>query len=256
MGGDEPVGIATILHIPGPVSRWYGNVLLPEEVAPEQRAVAVDHACDIARADGVSRMTLGARPRRPAQLAFLQGRGGRLVDRLVMLERILEPEDAGSDVPRDTVCGRPVVRLIDRPDLAAEWHASDTSFTEDIPGDTGEENSTFDDWLAYIDNTPYADRSIMWALLDVDGAIEAIAHMERHSIDPETLEVAMLGVRRSSRGLGLGRATKRWLHAVAWDLGARRLETINHAGNLPMEELNASLGYRLYDELHSYEIDL
>jgi GNAT superfamily N-acetyltransferase len=86
------------------------------------------------------------------------------------------------------------------------------------------------------------DTSACFVALD-DGMIVGLAGFERDADRPERGENALTAVRRDRRGRGIARALKLTAIRLAADQGLSELYTWTQQRNVPMRQLNSSLGY-------------
>ena len=137
--------------------------------------------------------------------------------------------------------GYSVVALAAVADRTRELHALDASATADVPASYADDDFRYEDWL---------EETLAHPQLSLDGSAvvlfggEPVAYALLH-VDPGTNLAAneMTGTRADRRRRGLARLAK--LATIAWarENGFEAILTSTDGENLPMLDLNESLGY-------------
>jgi GNAT superfamily N-acetyltransferase len=136
-----------------------------------------------------------------------------------------------------------VAALAARPDLVDEAFRVFREGLDDAAGDFPRPDESVDEWLREHDGSPVLGRDLLVVLLDDADRVLAFIELERLAAGSDRAWVGFLTVAREQRGRGLGRIAKQVAVEHARDLGLRRLQTINNAGNLAICELNIELGW-------------
>jgi GNAT superfamily N-acetyltransferase len=165
---------------------------------------------------------------------YLERRGYRVVggEKVVALDLMaLEPEPA--QVPP----GVEIVALADRPELAEALYAVGIEAAADIPGNAGD--MSFEQWRAIELDRPTRRRDLLFVAV-ADGEPVGYVSMDDNGSDGYN---GLTAVRRAWRRRGIATALKRTQIAAAKRAGFERLITGSEERNLPMQSLNAKLGY-------------
>ena len=165
---------------------------------------------------------------------YLERRGYRVVggEKVVALDlTALEPEPA--QVPP----GVEIVALADRPELAEALYAVGIEAAADIPGNAGD--MSFEQWRAIELDRPTRRRDLLFVAV-ADGEPVGYVSMDDNGSDGYN---GLTAVRRAWRRRGIATALKRTQIAAAKRAGFERLITGSEERNLPMQSLNAKLGY-------------
>jgi mycothiol synthase len=169
-----------------------------------------------------------------ASQEFLERRGYRVVggERVVALDLTAEP------VQPHVPPGVEIVALADRPDLAEALYAVGVEAAADIPGNPGD--MTFEQWRAIELDRPTRRRDLLFVAV-ADGEPVGYVSMDDNGSDGYN---GLTAVRRAWRRRGIATALKRTQIAAAKRAGFERLINGSEQRNLPMQSLNAKLGYR------------
>jgi GNAT superfamily N-acetyltransferase len=166
---------------------------------------------------------------------YLERRGYRVVggEQAVALDlTTLEPEPVL--VPE----GIEIVGLADRPELAEALYAVGIEAAADIPGNPGD--MSFEQWRAIELDRPTRRRDLLFVAV-ADGEPVGYVSMDDHGRDGYN---GLTAVRRAWRRRGIATALKRTQISAAKHAGFERLITGSEERNLPMQTLNAKLGYQ------------
>jgi mycothiol synthase len=164
---------------------------------------------------------------------YLERRGYRVVggERVVALDLTAEP------VQPYVPPGVEIVALADRPELAEALYAVGIEAAADIPGNPGD--MSFEQWRAIELDRPTRRRDLLFVAV-ADGEPVGYVSMDDYGRDGYN---GLTAVRRVWRRRGIATALKRTQIAAARRAGFERLITGSEERNLPMQSLNAKLGY-------------
>jgi GNAT superfamily N-acetyltransferase len=168
-----------------------------------------------------------------ASQEYLERRGYRVVggERVVALDLTAEP------VQPHVPPGVEIVALADRPELAEALYAVGVEAAADIPGNPGD--MSFEQWRAIELDRPTRRRDLLFVAV-ADGEPVGYVSMDDSGRDGYN---GLTAVRRVWRRRGIATALKRTQIAAARRAGFERLITGSEERNLPMQSLNAKLGY-------------
>lgn len=204
----------------------------------------VSFACDRARAGGVAQVRCGDGEDRP-HIPALRERHG-FVEHERWRRFHVMTQDA-PQVARITPDAMPdhvrVATLAARPGLAEAAFTAYREGFDDAPGDFPRPDETLEQWLAEHDSSPVLGRDLILLLLDDDDHVLALVEVERLAMGSDRAWVEFLTVAREHRGRGLAKLAKRCAVEHAREIGIRRLQTMNHAGNEVICAINAQLGW-------------
>ena len=169
-----------------------------------------------------------------ASQEYLERRGYRVVggERVVALDLTAEP------VQPHVPLGVEIVALADRPELADALYAVGIEAAADIPGNAGD--MSYEQWRAIELDRPTRRRDLLFVAV-ADGEPVGYVSMDDNGRDGYN---GLTAVRRAWRRRGIATALKRTQIAAAKLAGFERLITGSEERNLPMQSLNAKLGYR------------
>jgi mycothiol synthase len=137
--------------------------------------------------------------------------------------------------------GIEIVTWAQRPELARGMYEVDREIHPDIPGFEDVALEPFEDWLAHNMHRPTDSPEATFIALD--GA-EVVGFAKLSLTAPTAAGHAMTAVRRAWRGRGIAGALKAAEINWALDHGYTELHTSNEERNVPIQRLNARLGYQ------------
>jgi GNAT superfamily N-acetyltransferase len=174
----------------------------------------------------------------PESLSFAQRRGFIEVRRQVGLVLSL----AGvSPLQVRPPAGIEIVTWAQRPELARGMYEVDLEIHPDIPGFEDVAIEPFEDWMVHNMQRPSDSPEATFIALDGE---EVVGFAKLSLTAPTAAGHSMTAVRRAWRGRGIAGALK--ATAINWALanGYTELHTSNEERNVPINRLNARLGYR------------
>jgi GNAT superfamily N-acetyltransferase len=210
-----------LVVVPALRRRGVGSALLDELGSRAQEAGRPELEGEVVESDVASQ-------------EYLERRGYRVVggENVVALDlTALEPE------PVQVPAGVEIVALADRPELAEALYAVGVEAAADIPGNPGD--MSFEQWRAIELDRPTRRRDLLFVAV-ADGEPVGYVSMDDNGRDGYN---GLTAVRRAWRRRGIASALKRTQIAAARRAGFERLITGSEERNLPMQSLNAKLGY-------------
>jgi mycothiol synthase len=167
-------------------------------------------------------------------VGFALRRGFGVHSRELGLELQLHGLEPG---PVDPPAGIEIALLAERAELAAGAYSVGVEALPDIPGNEDWTPPPFDEFAA--NNL----RGLAVFVAVADGEVVGYAKLHARP-DGRTADHGMTAVKRAWRGRGIATSLKRAEIAWAKAHGIERLTASNEERNVPMQRLNASLGYR------------
>lgn len=137
--------------------------------------------------------------------------------------------------------GIEIVTWAQRPELARAMYEVDLEIYPDIPGFEDVALEPFEDWMAHNMQRPTDSPEATFIALEGD---EVVGFAKLSLTAPTAAGHSMTAVRRAWRGRGIAGALKATSINWALDHGYTELYTSNEKQNVPIQRLNAHLGYR------------
>lgn len=247
-----PVGAAGFAHAPWEKLPkryvWVWADLLPAVRTGERLDALHDTVEDLARQDGASIFSTGARESDDFRIRYLAERGYREERRGRFWELDLTSHGrrllAMAEASRERMRGEGIRVLTLAADMDAEkyrklWQCAEEAL-EDTPATIPYVRQPLEQFMKWV-RRPGIFEDRFW----IARAGDEIVGMSLLQYPPVrgSVTTAWTGTSRAVRGRGIARALKLETIAQAIGLGARRIRTGNDAENAPILHLNEKLGY-------------